>query len=677
MGSNHHGMHSLKYRPTSLSLLPVVLWVLMANGFPPVYAQTPWSTQVDQDLLHTVMPEADTFSEKAGDPPVYRAYKQGVDANSPNLIGYVFLSADVPPEEKGYSAPIDMLIGMNTDGVLTGFKILHYIESFRYSRGDFLDSEGFQEQFPGKNIRDNFRLLHDVDGVSNATISSWAIARGVRNATRRVAAAYLNYTPEISQADIWAANAASHLALLSWNDLLKQGLIVQRDIPTPIGTSLVLSIAYMGQAALGEFFIGKEDYVKAERDASIRFDTREMILFMVGGDTSQPFQQQRFAVIQGDKPPQRIHPRRIVSAGSANHGVIAGHAEFAGAIVMEESFQANIPFTITYQPSGVPEPIALPYQLSGVSLALVNGEPILTPEEAEQERILTAPWYIQLQEGVLWRDTDWLAVGFMLVLLALVSTAFLQKNSRLRWISLGLTLAYLGFYDGGFLSVSHLAGLAAQGPINIVSNLPLLILFLFTLITTLLWGRLFCASLCPFGALQDFITRFVPRRFQIQMPEKLHQHSYWIKYGFLALIIGVAVSFNTVSIFQYFEPFGTLFYFSTSILLWGILIAIVLACVVVERFYCRYLCPLGAALAVVALISPWRIQRVPQCRVCKICEHACPTGAIRGAEINFKECVRCDDCEIKLINRVGTCRHSLATLAQHRNSENLVKLLNI
>ena len=77
------------------------------------------------------------------------------------------------------------------------------------------------------------------------------------------------------------------------------------------------------------------------------------------------------------------------------------------------------------------------------------------------------------------------------------------------------------------------------------------------------------------------------------------------------------------------------------------------------RFYCRYACPLGAALGLTALISPWRIKRVEQCQVCKVCEHACPTGAIRGHEIDFKECVRCDACEIKLIDKAGVCKHSV------------------
>ena len=96
-----------------------------------------------------------------------------------------------------------------------------------------------------------------------------------------------------------------------------------------------------------------------------------------------------------------------------------------------------------------------------------------------------------------------------------------------------------------------------------------------------------------------------------------------------------------------------------SVLLWVILIAVLLASTFVSRFYCRYACPLGAALGLTALLSPWRIKRVEQCQACKVCEHACPTGAIRGPNIDFKECVRCDVCEIKLIARSGVCKHDM------------------
>jgi polyferredoxin len=169
----------------------------------------------------------------------------------------------------------------------------------------------------------------------------------------------------------------------------------------------------------------------------------------------------------------------------------------------------------------------------------------------------------------------------------------------------------------------------------------------------------FCGFLCPFGALQDFITRIVPRRFQRALPQRIHDRAIYLKYGILLLIVGLAALPAQIAVYQYFEPFGTVFYLSTSPLLLSIAGGFLVASAVVPRFYCRYACPLGAALGVASLLSFFRIRRVEQCEPCKVCEIACPTGAIRGPEIDFKECVRCNVCETKLLTKAGVCRHDM------------------
>ena len=188
----------------------------------------------------------------------------------------------------------------------------------------------------------------------------------------------------------------------------------------------------------------------------------------------------------------------------------------------------------------------------------------------------------------------------------------------------------------------------------------LLLLVTFTVVTTLLWGRVFCGFLCPFGVLQDLLERIVPRRRRHLVSGSLHRRAALAKYAVLALVVSPAVLGDGVSLFQYFEPFGTVFFASRSVLLWTIAAGILVASAIVPRFYCRYVCPLGAALALGSLLSPFRIRRVEQCGICKVCEQRCPTRAIDGAEIDFKECVRCNVCEIKLIEKAGVCRHDMA-----------------
>jgi polyferredoxin len=241
----------------------------------------------------------------------------------------------------------------------------------------------------------------------------------------------------------------------------------------------------------------------------------------------------------------------------------------------------------------------------------------------------------------------------------LATLAFVTKKTALRWVSLATTFAVLGFVDGGFLSVSHITGVIWVGPSAILNDLPLLLMVTFTVVTVLLVGRVFCGFLCPFGALQDFLDRLVPARFKRELPRSAHRRALKAKYVVLALIVLPALAGIEASFYQYFEPFGTVFFLSTNAVLWTIAGSILVASAVVPRFYCRYACPLGAALALASVVSWKRIRRVEQCDHCKVCEQKCPTGAIEGPAIDFKECVRCNVCEVQLIERAGVCKHDM------------------
>ena len=662
-------MPQLASKPSIFPTKTLYLLLALALGglfVQPVLAQD--AMEVDSELLHEVMPAADSFSEKSGEPPVYRAYKTDAAAAEPELIGYLFETPDLPPEEIGYSAPIDVLVGVDLNGTLTGIKILYYRESYKSIRGDFLATERFPNQFETKNVAEGFRVGRDVDGVSRATISSWAVARGIRNAARRVARVYLTDSDYVAntKAD---ARALRLLEAQTWEDMIANGLVSNLDVTLGDMTTLKLSFAFMGHDGLGELLVGVNDYSRADREASNRVMNGNMILVGVDGDASMPFRQERLAVMQGEEifPIER---RRFVYVGSADQGKIAKQVRFAGAMVLDDRIDISRAFKILYDTG---EPIAsfedlaqVDYQVPPLPLALVQG----TELPAEFLADIDEEYDDEEDSGSfasLFNNAPWAEVAALLLLLALVMTSFLRKSASLRWVTLTYTLVYLGFIDGTFLSVSHITNAIKLGPSLFLNDLPLLLIVVFTLVTTLFWGRVFCSSLCPFGALQDFLTRFVPHKLQKQLPQALHDKAIYIKYGILLLLIVMALAYSELSVFQYFEPFGTIFYQSQSILLWGILLAFLAASSVVSRFYCRYACPLGAALGVVSLISPWRIARVQQCQVCSVCEHACPTRAIRGPDIDFKECVRCDVCESKLISKAGVCRHSVEeVLARHK-----------
>lgn len=645
---------SINLCPLSAVMKLVVLTVLALLIWTPSQAQTPFTRQVDEALLRQVMPQASHFSEKLGDPPVYTAFVQNQQSGQNDAIGYVFQTSDLPPEEVGFSAPIEVLVGMDTNATITAIRVLDYREPFRSSRGDFMAARGFQEQFRRKSLGDEFRVGRDIDGVSRATISSWATTRVVYNAARRVAQVYLADSGLVSDGDT-DANVRAHLVPLSWDEMIDLGLVSVLRANMPDDTELIFSFAYLGHEVLGEILIGPESYSRAERDASARFDDGKLMLVGIGGNATDPFRQERLSIQQGDT--YYLMPRRhTVYAGSADQAKIAGRAIFAVAMVLDDNLDLAQPFTVFYDPQNGQQPFEQPLQLSGVPLDLALGRDIRAPGELDMDDML-----LSSAAGV-FTNINWLRVLPLLVIFYLVMAAFMKKSAALRWAASSVTFVYLGFVDGGFLSVSHITNTINLGPAMILSDLPLLMIVTFTLATTLVWGRVFCSSLCPFGAMQDMLSKLVPRHWQHTVPAYIHDRALYLKYAILALIIVMAVFQSGISIFQYFEPFGTLFFYSTSIILWSILIVLLLASAAVKRFYCRYACPLGAALGVLSLLSLKRIKRVTQCSACKVCEHACPTGAIRNHQIDFKECVRCDICEQKLIIRAGVCKHSVESL---------------
>lgn len=625
--------------------------------------QTP---QLSAAQLAAVLPQAQRFSPKQGNPPVYIGYES--EAKDAEIVGYAFETTDFEPQEIGYSAPIEVLVGVDLAGELTGIEILYYRESYKSIRGDFLNSERFPNQFDGKSVADGFRVGRDIDGVSRATISSWAVSRGIRNSAREVARAYLGEAAVFANASV-EDQALSLLAPLSWEGLIDDGLVKLWPVLLEDGTQIDLTVAFMGNEKLGEMLVGAEDYSRAEREASNRVREGALLLIGIAGNASSPFRQENLALQQGDWSYQ-VERRRFVYVGSAEAGKSRDKMRFAGAIVLPPEVDIAQPFTLFYNTGKEVDSIdqleQVNYQVPPIALALAQGRQVpaeYLPEIIDEYADLPIETGLQALLG----SAPWTEIALLMLLLTVAMTAFVRKDARLRWVALLSTFVYLGFVNGTFLSVSHITNFMKQGPGLFLNDLPLLILVVFTLVTTVFWGRVFCSSLCPFGALQDILERIVPRRWRRSLPQWLHDRALWLKYVILAGLIAMAVAYAELSVFQYFEPFGTLFYQSQSLLLWGILSVFVAGSIFVPRFYCRYACPLGASLGVISIAAFWKIKRVPQCEVCKVCEKACPTGAIRLQAIDFKECVRCDVCESKLISQVGVCKHSVeSVLARHK-----------
>lgn len=140
-----------------------------------------------QAQMKRVFPGATSFSTKQAGPPSHFVAYKGEGA-SRSIAGYVFWTTELEPLERGYDGPIKMLVGVDTEGILTGVLVTEHREPYGYFS---VDLPAFAAQFKGKNIRDPFRVGSDVDAVSRATITITSSSRAIRNGARRVARALM------------------------------------------------------------------------------------------------------------------------------------------------------------------------------------------------------------------------------------------------------------------------------------------------------------------------------------------------------------------------------------------------------------------------------------------------------------------------------------------------------
>ena len=254
----------------------------------------------------------------------------------------------------------------------------------------------------------------------------------------------------------------------------------------------------------------------------------------------------------------------------------------------------------------------------------------------------------------------------MLAVLTLVFffQSFATRNARaFFWFRMGfltVTLVFLGWYANAQLSVVNLMALFGA----FVSGFswqaflldPLTFILWFSVAAALLfWGRgAYCGWLCPFGALQE-ITNRIARALHVPqwtLPWGLHERLWPVKYMIFLGLFGVSLmSIEQAEHLAEVEPFKTAIVLK-FVRAWPFVayaLALLAAGLFVERFYCRYLCPLGAALAIPARMRmfDW-LKRYKECgNPCQSCANQCPVQAIHPTgEINPNECVDCLHCQV-------------------------------
>lgn len=251
-----------------------------------------------------------------------------------------------------------------------------------------------------------------------------------------------------------------------------------------------------------------------------------------------------------------------------------------------------------------------------------------------------------------------LDIALTTALLAFALVSFFRKSVRLKYITLGLVLVYFGAVKSQLMSVTDLFKIVEWNFPTLKYSVSYYLLAVFTLASTVLWGRVYCGRLCAFGALTQLMDATIPQRFRREPPAWLEKRAGYVKYGILAAVLVYYIATRHTPVYRYVEPFW-MFTLNASTILWTMLAVLLVATVVVRNLYCRFLCPFGAMLGVISQVTTvFAIKRWSECKSCKICEKACEWGAIDGPRIIKSECVRCDDCE-RIYHDKKKCVHWL------------------
>ena len=269
------------------------------------------------------------------------------------------------------------------------------------------------------------------------------------------------------------------------------------------------------------------------------------------------------------------------------------------------------------------------------------------------------PWGFDDAEAVeTWADIlapQALDLILVTAFIALVMVSFYRKSVRLKYVALVAAVAYMGFRKSYLISITNVFAVMDWNLPIVKYNLAWYLFAVFSVASTVLWGRLYCGRVCAFGALTQLMDAAFPRRWRVEIPKALDRRASWIKYGLLGSVLVYYLATRDILVYRYVEPFW-MFGLFASAPMWIALGALLIATVFVRNLYCRFLCPVGAALGIISNLTIFKIKRWGECNTCKICEKACEWGAIQGPKIVKSECVRCDDCE-RLYMDTKKCPH--------------------
>ncbi|MEH6814825.1 MAG: 4Fe-4S binding protein [Motiliproteus sp.] len=687
-----------------MSLLAYLLLTLVL-----VFPTSAQSAPPYQELIEELFPKATRIDEQLQDFPVIPVYQLS------ELIGYAYQSNDLN-DLPGFSGkPIKLLIGLDTKGRFTDIRVLeHHEPVFLHGLGQkpLFD---FIAQYQGRSLTEHLVIDSNktndpegngpvyIDGVTKATVSVIIMNDTILSTALQVARKKL---------EGFAQQAAARPRMnvyqpLNWQQLVDQGYIqhwrldaetVGNELGQTLDSYLELDAenqpdsafsdiyyAYLNAPTIGRNLLGEQGFERLLNSLK----TGEQA-FMVMSQGLYPHVPKDFkpGTVPGrialEQNKLSVELRDLNTLGEEISIIAEGTPKLANAHLFrvkghagfdpgsEASLKLNIDLKRNHLIRDMAE-FSSSYQLPGKLFEIVDIE--------EEEK---APLWLML-----WQDRIPQIVIVLLSLMVL-TYAFIYQHQlsqkkwfhAFRWGYLWFTLLFLGYYAQGQLSVVNIYTLflSLYEGFNIQVFLldpVIFILWIYTFISLFLWGRgLFCGWLCPFGAMQEMVSWLAKKLNlrQWKIPEFWHRRLILLKYPILLALLGL--SFYSLTLAEQLaevEPFKTsitlVFVRSWPFVLYAI--ALLVVGLFVHKFFCRYLCPLGAGLAILGRLRLFNwLSRIEQCgSPCQLCKRRCEINAIKqDGSIDYDECIQCLEC-IVILNDEDQCVVSLQQQKQLRKQQ--------
>ncbi len=670
----------------------LIVGLLLWLWIPPHAA---WASDLPRFLAklapEALVPGAAGYGPLRSDLPVVPVLKGG------ETVGWAFLTSDFVGTT-GYSGkPIHVVAAIAPNAVLAGVRLVKHSEPIVLVGIPDARMRRLTESYAGIDLKLEAMAggsAHDLDIISGATVTVMVIDDSVIRAGLKVARALGlgGLAPEAAAGPARQIDRTKR-DVLDWMTLAGDGsvralaldvsqvnaafeatgdpkAIARPERGAPEETFIDLRAALASVPSIGLSLLGEAEYANlaewaGEDGHAILVAGRGRYSFKGSGYVRGGIFD-RIQLIQGDRS------IRFFDRDHKRIGAIAAD----GAPAFTELDLFRIPADVEFRP-GEPWRLQLLVQRAvgavekrflTFDLGYRLPEQYLLPlgpapeAEADEAQAKSALWQR------VWHDRRFEIAGLAAMLALLTLIFFFQRqatrNARLYfWLRMGFltaTLFFLGWYANAQLSVVNLMALFGSLSTGFAWDAflldPMVFILWFAVAAALIfWGRgAYCGWLCPFGALQELTNRIARalRVPQWELPWGLHERLWPVKYVLFLGLFGLSLaSIPLAETFAEVEPF------KTAIVLkfvreWPFVVfaaALLAAGLFVERFFCRYLCPLGAALAIPARIRMFAwLRRYHECgHPCQLCANECPVQAIHPTgEINPNECVNCLHCQV-------------------------------